>query len=525
MTDFQKVAAGDPILDAMTAAWYNHTIEGPSQYGIYGRGRPETHFPEPSVVEVLNNSQRDLDQFSILGLDDPLFNPQSRERQFRNLILFGGSSPVQGKHDAKWVVTLGGKKSTYKSPISCVAYGVVQCRLHLMDRCHDMATLVDDVTTHVQSSEKGRARILWLEKPNTLGIQWAIIGLSNLAQDEYCESDSSFSSSDSSVSTSDSEPPSGSPPPPPGGCDFTISESRCVQYADCITHYQRTVTINTQTCERTEGAWIACGHSQVCESSYSSVDDCNNDQFITTLTNVFNQDLNDKYICITEQYRINFKSEQYPGKTLPTKIELYESKAGGPFSLKATYNDLAGITQRYVGIQALPPVEERCYYWKAYYCDEEEVIQGEEVCVTIRDCGSSDSSSSGSDPSGSFGGSCNQYSSILGEANTNTSLTDTDNFQADWDEIEFYTDDSVTLNFDTGTDDEIVTFTIKFRCEEDGWWCYVYCDTGTTLVHSEGPELDVLNFDFIVPEASIEGCFTNPDAATPMTIKVTGVIE
>lgn len=178
---YRKVTVGDPL--PRSATLHNGMVdavlaEKARQLG--GGARVLTSLQNAAIIHVKNESGTDLAQFSVLGMDEPIFLPSGGEDAFKREVTFRGVTPVLTDHFGRFVVTLepcltGGVARAY-------AAGVTVVRVDVTDERHDRCDVQDADTGVLLSGYHGTAQILWKEADAdgyggsyTTGEQWAVV--------------------------------------------------------------------------------------------------------------------------------------------------------------------------------------------------------------------------------------------------------------------------------------------------------------------------------------------------------------
>ena len=129
-------------------------------------------------INIQNNSGADVDQFSVLGIDNTfvVYDPSVSEDIFKQSpITLGGVTPVKADHTGKFAVT---KDKIVNGEIGrAVISGVVQCQVQINTAGDLYADVLDGDSTQLASGPDGGAQILWVASGT--GQQWAIVRIGN----------------------------------------------------------------------------------------------------------------------------------------------------------------------------------------------------------------------------------------------------------------------------------------------------------------------------------------------------------
>lgn len=181
MTDpFKKVQAGQP-LDVSAQAW-NAFLDNVRANKFKAHSRavdPLVELRQSGIVKVRNDSGRDCNRFSVLGIGSPIISPSDNLREFKNQVAVSGIEPNHPDHFGKFAILLEplriGKIGRAWVSGACPAYVYVE------DTCHEFADVAEGEIAALISRPSGSAKILW--RQGGTGFQWSVVRLSNLADD------------------------------------------------------------------------------------------------------------------------------------------------------------------------------------------------------------------------------------------------------------------------------------------------------------------------------------------------------
>jgi hypothetical protein len=133
----------------------------------------------PAQVLVRNDSGGDLEAFTVLGVDGPLFDPDDDEPNFKRHVMVKGVTPAIDDHPGQFVILLAPIKADAVGP--AVAAGVCQVKIDVADEDTErhFAEIDDGVTDNLKAVHCGSAAILW--RAGGAGVQWAIVRLGKRA--------------------------------------------------------------------------------------------------------------------------------------------------------------------------------------------------------------------------------------------------------------------------------------------------------------------------------------------------------
>jgi len=179
MAHLKKVKAGDPF--KIPAPDYNAMIDAAKAHRqslINFETETDCISDQSTIFPLRNNSGSDLNRFSILGIGEPIFDPEFHLASFKNDIAFDGSIPTKD-YIGKFAI-LQGPANAGKIAKACYS-GTSVVRIDVIDERHGFAEAKIDETDHLESRSAGSAQILW-KAPGT-GISWAIVRLGTRARE------------------------------------------------------------------------------------------------------------------------------------------------------------------------------------------------------------------------------------------------------------------------------------------------------------------------------------------------------
>lgn len=171
----RKVRSGDRLV--IPARAYNGFIDAARDFQERQRNSLSNSTQSPSkngIVFLKNSTGSDLNQFSVVGIDGPLFGPDDNEDEFRHNVSLKGVTPDIASHYVAYAVTQE-PIATGKIGKAMVA-GMTVVQLEVKDDDHMYAVMVDGDTGKLQSSKTGTAQIQW--KKGAKGeTDWALVAL------------------------------------------------------------------------------------------------------------------------------------------------------------------------------------------------------------------------------------------------------------------------------------------------------------------------------------------------------------
>lgn len=126
----------------------------------------------------------DLDQFSVVGLGDPVITPDDDLDEFKGRIVLEAVTPTEADHKGKFALLL---EPLAEGAIgrACVC-GACVVQVELTDEDHEFADVTDSDATKLTSCDDGSALILWIEDAGTsvaVGTKWAVVLLQGKSPD------------------------------------------------------------------------------------------------------------------------------------------------------------------------------------------------------------------------------------------------------------------------------------------------------------------------------------------------------
>lgn len=147
-----RVKAGDPL--RLSARWVNAVSD------LLGERSGERPIVAAVGTEtaplVLNDTDEDLEEFSVVRLGDPLFLPTVSESKCKYLQANVGGMPVAGE---PFAIT----QTPLRSGVigKAIVLGETFCTLNVADEADTHASPADDDTADLATGTSGPARILW----------------------------------------------------------------------------------------------------------------------------------------------------------------------------------------------------------------------------------------------------------------------------------------------------------------------------------------------------------------------------
>jgi hypothetical protein len=169
--------SGDSVRKALSPQFLNALIEQVRQTQNNQTTPPGTRagYPQSMAFTIRNQTGGDLPYGSIVKLGSPAtpFVTEPNRLGFQNSPVFDGETPDD---PANAIAIL-------KGPIiedqlgPGIVHGLAVTRIDVSDAGHEFAQPIDTVTTHLESSTSGPARILHKATPDDGDIGWAVVML------------------------------------------------------------------------------------------------------------------------------------------------------------------------------------------------------------------------------------------------------------------------------------------------------------------------------------------------------------
>lgn len=138
----RSVSPGEPILPALTAEWYNHTIK---QHPPPPGNGPQTHRHQNRILAKLNNASQVVDRFTPVGIVGPV-----NDRKVEHVCYVNKS--VLDEYN--WIIPQAAMNSTHPTQ-ECVYFGVTFASVLIRNAYHRYVTL-DGGTNQLVSSDYGK---------------------------------------------------------------------------------------------------------------------------------------------------------------------------------------------------------------------------------------------------------------------------------------------------------------------------------------------------------------------------------
>ena len=177
MTDaFRKVKSGDPLNIPATA--YNAMLDA-AVANMRLNNKPSAIRGDSQGVYVMvsNETGYPLEQFEVLGIDGPMFDPRSQREAFQQTPVLRGVVPEK-EHQGKFVV-LQEPAAPYAVVRACLS-GLTVARLRVKESEEEESfsepkscDIEEGETYFLSDNTRGGASILWIESGS--GDKWALI--------------------------------------------------------------------------------------------------------------------------------------------------------------------------------------------------------------------------------------------------------------------------------------------------------------------------------------------------------------
>jgi len=170
----KKVKSRDPL--RIPAQTFNTFIDAANDFQQRQRDiarKAQASIRRNTIIPIKNSTGQDLDRFSVVGIDSPIFTTSDNIDSFKNQPAIVGKVPTLDDHFGKFAVLLEPVKDGQVAS-GCVA-GVCAVKLFVNEEWHVRADITDGEARSLNSCVRGSAQILWKE-PGT-GEVWALVDL------------------------------------------------------------------------------------------------------------------------------------------------------------------------------------------------------------------------------------------------------------------------------------------------------------------------------------------------------------
>lgn len=166
----QKVNPGQRF--KMPAEAYNAFVEAAQAHKsnlnqTVSRKSPNTR----DIITIKNMTGETLERFNIVGIGEPLYDPDTQPIDFSEDIIFEGETPNTDYHVGKWAILLDG--CIDDNFVEAKVIGVTACKIDVDNEDYRYVEIVDGEYT-LAAAASGSAQILWKEAGTGLDL-WAVI--------------------------------------------------------------------------------------------------------------------------------------------------------------------------------------------------------------------------------------------------------------------------------------------------------------------------------------------------------------
>lgn len=109
--------------------------------------------------------------FSIVGLGESLFNPQTEKKNFFEYLYFDGLLPDADLHSEKFAILK--EAASVDESVRGINIGLSPVQVLISEENHQYAVVSTGVTSHLVSAGSGTVKILW--KESGTGLKWAVV--------------------------------------------------------------------------------------------------------------------------------------------------------------------------------------------------------------------------------------------------------------------------------------------------------------------------------------------------------------
>ena len=172
---FAKTQPGRPL--EIPAPTWNAMVDAARAHAQHQHDQEtdsDIPFRQGDIVKVRNQTGKDLSQFEVLGLTDPIIDPSVKLREFKNQVALKGITPTDD-HAGQFLILLDPLRDNRigRGWVS----GVCPARINVEEDWHEYADVSDGSTSELKTKPAGAAQIIWREPG--LGLKWAVVRLSN----------------------------------------------------------------------------------------------------------------------------------------------------------------------------------------------------------------------------------------------------------------------------------------------------------------------------------------------------------
>ncbi|MCL2120166.1 MAG: hypothetical protein FWH27_17260 [Planctomycetaceae bacterium] len=165
---FRKVKSGDPLV--IPAAAYNAMLDA-AVANMRSQGKPsQVRGEQGNHVLVRNESGYPLEQFEILGIEGPAFDPHNEPDAFQQTPVLRGVVPNKD-HKGKFVVVQ--EPAAPGCVVRACVSGLTVARVYTEDSQPKACDIEEGYTYDFTGGSTGGASILWIE--GGTGEKWALI--------------------------------------------------------------------------------------------------------------------------------------------------------------------------------------------------------------------------------------------------------------------------------------------------------------------------------------------------------------
>lgn len=172
----RKVRSGERL--AVPSQAYNAFIDAAvdlrERQQSQGR-QAQREFRQSGLVLLRNDSGADCGRFDVLGIHEPIIDPDDNENEFADRVALTGVTPSGTSHRGRFAILIEPIKAGAIG-WACVA-GVCQVKVYVPDEdtARHSAEVGGGVTGYLAAVHMGSAGILW--RAGGTGLQWAVVRL------------------------------------------------------------------------------------------------------------------------------------------------------------------------------------------------------------------------------------------------------------------------------------------------------------------------------------------------------------
>lgn len=166
----RRVSAGDAL--RIPAPTWNQLVAG-LEHGEGNGAVPSRAYRQTVTCLIRNDTGTLIPRFGVVGLGDPVFDPDTDETEFLRRVLFKGELATDGDYELRWGIAVRPIVSGECGEV--IIQGLTYCLLDASDSVESAGPASDGDVEALVAADCGLARVLWRESGT--GPTWAIVVL------------------------------------------------------------------------------------------------------------------------------------------------------------------------------------------------------------------------------------------------------------------------------------------------------------------------------------------------------------